>query len=353
MEENFTLPPFTVEPIDFVSLSQSVDWGLKKLKIPEIWKETQGEGVTIVIIDTGYPGTKGKPHPDLAENALLLPSKSFVNGEDVYDTKQGHGTACAGVIAAENNEIGYVGYAPKAKVISVKALGNNGSGSLSAIENALEYAISLKPDIVSMSLGARVGSSRMKRLVKQLDDMNIPVVVAAGNGGAREGVLYPAKYEEVFAIGAYDSNGKIANFSAVGPEVDFCFPGVSVTTTFLNGGYAKLNGTSFACPACAGVLALLIAKNRKEAKAGKAEPFKSTMELYDILKGMSVNPNTNGEKDMYYGWGIVDVSRLKVNSLSEEDDPEDFTISSSFWWNVGTSVRKFFSSFLRFLGIRR
>ena len=349
MDYEFTLPPFTAEPIDFISLSQSVDWGLKKLKIPEIWKETEGEGITIVVIDTGYPGTKGKPQPDLANNALILPSKSFVNGEDVYDLKQGHGTACAGVIAAENNEIGYVGYAPKAKIISVKALGNNGSGSLAAIENALEYAISLKPDIVSMSLGARVGSTKMHRLVKTLDSMKIPVVVAAGNGGAEEGVLYPAKYEEVFAIGAYDSNGKVAKFSAVGPEVDFCFPGVSVTTTYLNGGYAKLNGTSFACPACAGVLALILAKHKKAVKEGKEEEYKSTMDLYNILKDMSVNPNTNGERDMYYGWGIVDVSRLKVDTLEEGYDADDVTISSfaRFWH----SVKVFFASVRRAFGL--
>lgn len=349
MENAFTLPPFTAEPMDFISLSQSVDWGLKKLKIPDIWKETEGEGITVVVIDTGYPGTKGKPHPDLANNALIIPSKSFVNGEDVYDLKQGHGTACAGVIAAENNEIGYVGYAPKAKIISIKALGNNGSGSLSAIENALEYAISLKPDIVSMSLGAKIGSSRMHRLVKTLDSMNIPVVVAAGNGGAAEGVLYPAKYEEVFAIGAYDSNGKVANFSAVGPEVDFCFPGVSVTTTYLNGGYAKLNGTSFACPACAGVLALILAKHKKAVKEGKEEEYKSTMDLYNILKDMSVNPNTDGERDMYYGWGIVDVSRLKVNTLEEGYNASDVTIS--FFGRLWHSVKRFFSSALRFFGI--
>lgn len=349
MENTFTLPPFTAEAIDFMPLSQSVDWGLKKLNIPEIWKETQGEGITIVVIDTGYPGTKGKPHPDLAKNALLLPSKSFVNGEDVYDIKQGHGTACAGVIAAENNEIGYVGYAPKAKVISVKALSNNGSGSLASIENALEYAISLKPDIVSMSLGSRVGSMKMKRLIRKLDDMNIPVVVAAGNGGAEEGVLYPAKYEEVFAIGAYDSNGKVAKFSAVGPEVDFCFPGVNVTTTFLNGGYAKLNGTSFACPACAGVLALIMAKHKKAVANGEEEEYKSTMDLYNILKDMSVNPNTNGQKDMYYGWGIVDVSRLKVDALEAGYEAKDVTISSfaRFWH----SVKRFFSSVLKTIGL--
>lgn len=342
MKSTFTIPPYTAEPIDFMSLSQSVDWGLKKLKIPEIWKETQGEGITIAIIDTGYPGTKGKPHPDLANNALMLPSRSFVAGEEVFDKVAGHGTACAGIIAAENNEIGYVGYAPKAKVISIKALSDTGSGSLSSIENALEYAVSIKPDIVSMSLGAAIGSTRMHRLIKKLDDMGIPVVVAAGNGGARQGVLYPAKYEEVFAIGAYDSNGKVATFSAVGPEVDFCFPGVNVTTTFLNGGYAKLNGTSFACPACAGVLALIMSKHKKAVREGKEEEYKSTMDLYNILKEMAVNPNTSGKHDMYYGWGIVDVSRLKVNTLEEGYDESEVTVSSfSRFWH---SVKRFFSS---------
>ena len=93
--------------------------------------------------------------------------------------------------------------------------------------------------------------------------MNIPVICAAGNGGA-EGVNYPAKHAESFAIAAYDATVQNRNFSAVGPEVDFAFPGVNIVGTYLNNGYATMNGTSFACPACAGVVALMLSKHKKQ-----------------------------------------------------------------------------------------
>jgi subtilisin family serine protease len=328
-DTSFMLPPFTCEPV-FTPLSQSIDWGLRKLNIPEMWKTTRGEGVTVVVIDTGFPGTEDHTHPDLENNAVVSESKSFVHGETMYDLQAGHSTAACGIIAAEDNEMGYVGYAPEAKVICLKALKNNGGGTAESVEAALLHALAIKPDIVSMSLGSPKGSSRMHDLIRKLDSLNIPVVVAAGNGGAKQGVLYPAKYEECFAIGAYDSDGKIASFSAVGPEVDFAFPGVNITTTFLNDGYATVKGTSFACPACVGLMALIISKHKKDVSAGKEEEYKSTMDLYNILKSMSHNPNTPDKKDVYFGWGIVDVSNLGINELSIDDPPEKTTYHSSF-----------------------
>lgn len=343
MDRNaFTLPPFTVETV-FTTLSQSQDWGLRKLRIPEMWQRTKGEGITIAVIDTGFPGTRDFIHPDLKNNMLHNMSETCIQGESIYDLKSGHGTFCCGIIAAEDNNIGYVGYAPKAKVLTIKALANNGSGSLGSIEKALEYAIQVKPDIVSMSLGAPFGSKRLHDLVCKLDSMCIPVIVAAGNGGAETGVLYPAKYREAFAIAAYDANGEVADFSAVGPEVDFAFPGVDVTSTFLNGGYAKLSGTSFACPACAGVVALIMAERKKEVAEGKAQPFKTTNEIYQILKDSAIHPESDGGRDVYSGWGIVDVSRLYVKSLRASDHEEDVKRNvpflKSFWWSVREFVK--------------
>ena len=201
----------------------------------------------------------------------------------------------------------------------------------------------MKPDVVSMSLGAPFGSKKLHDLVCKLDSMCIPVVVAAGNGGASSGVLYPAKYNEAFAIAAYDANGEVADFSAVGPEVDFAFPGVDVTSTFLNGGYAKLSGTSFACPACAGVIALIIADRRRQVEEGKAKPFASTKEIYDILKRAAIHPESDGGRDIYSGWGIVDVSRLYVNTVRSASHEKDVKRGVPFlkcmWWSIKEFLR--------------
>ena len=341
-KDNFTLPPYKAEDIA-ISLSQSMDWGLRKMHIPKMWNSTRGEGVTVVVIDTGFPGKENHVHPDLEGNVPEKESLSFVPGESKYDSVAGHSTAACGIIAAKDNQLGFVGYAPKAKVICLKAMSNNGRGNLTNIELALSYAIKIKPDIVSMSLGSTKGSAIMHELIQELDSMGIPVVVSAGNGGEKQGVLYPAKYEECFAIGAYDSDGKIASFSAVGPEVDFAFPGVNIATTYLNDGYAAVSGTSFACPACVGLMALIISKHKKDVAKGKEAEYTSTMDIYNILKSMAANPNEPNKKDVYFGWGIVDVSNLGKTQVDVNDSPEDTkyrTPIRKFLY----SVKKFFTS---------
>ena len=108
-EERVSLPHFTVEK-ELQASFQQVDWGLKQLKIPEIWKTTQGEGVTVLVIDTGHP-----VHFDLSKNCIE--GKNFSN-EGIEDQWTPHSLRC--IICAMNNETGMVGVAPKSKCISVR-----------------------------------------------------------------------------------------------------------------------------------------------------------------------------------------------------------------------------------------
>ena len=304
------LPEYHNEEI-YSSLSQSVDWGARFLNIPHAWIKSRGEGITVLILDTGCPAQKkdGKVivHPDLAGNIILDQCKSFVPGEDIYDLN-GHGTACAGVIGALDNSLGFVGYAPDCKIITYKVLSQNGSGMMYWIRRGLEAAIKLKPDIVSMSLGSPNPNGFVRDLIKKLDEMNIPVICAAGNSG-KSGVDYPAKYEEPFAIAAFDDNTKIADFSAVGDEVDFAFPGVNINTTWLNNGYTVISGTSFACPACAGLVALLLSKHKKQEARGERNDCKTTREIYAHLRKYAVNPD-NVDHDSYWGYGYIDINKM-------------------------------------------
>lgn len=304
------VPKYQLEAL-FVSSSQAMDWGLKQTKANELWKLSKGEGVTIAVLDTGVPAQRQKDgsakiHPDLANNILLDRCKSFVPTEDFYDA-QGHGTATAGVIAAEDNLLGFVGYAPEAKIICYKVLNNYGAGSLKWIERALEECIRTKPDIVSMSLGSVSCSDGISKAVKKLDSMGIPVICAAGNGGKAEGVNYPARLPEAFAIAAYDNKMEIANFSAIGDQVDFAFPGVDINTTWLKGGYTVISGTSFACPACSGVVALILSYHKKN---GTVPDAKNTMWIYDELKNCATNPKKLKAKTIDWGWGFVDTTKL-------------------------------------------
>lgn len=240
-----SLPPFRVEKV-IAALSQVANWGITKLKIPNTWTVTKGEDMNVLVIDTGCPCIikNGKPivHPDLDGAILVDKCKSFVSGEGIEDLN-GHSSHCAGIIGARDNEVGAVGYAPICNIITYKALDKNGSGTMKGINDALKAAITLKPDVVSMSLGCQYPDPDMERAIKKLFDMNIPVIAAGGNGGEMEGVNYPGNYDETITIGAYDVSGAIADFSAVGPGIDFAFPGVDIYSTYLKGAYCKMSGT--------------------------------------------------------------------------------------------------------------
>ena len=142
------------------SLSQVIDWGLRESNVPETWKITQGEGVTIMVIDTGFPD-----HIDIGDNAIR--GENFIPNEPLED-ENGHQSHCGGIICGKNNGIGMVGVAPKAKVICTKALGRSGGGNYDGLAKALDHAIQVKPDIVSMSLGGNAPSPILHAKIKKL-----------------------------------------------------------------------------------------------------------------------------------------------------------------------------------------
>ena len=295
------LPTVIIERV-LTSLSEVEDWGLVEHNIPKVWKKTRGEGVVVAVIDTGMPR-----HADIGENAVL--GMNCVPNQDPYDN-HGHQTHCVGIICAKDNDTGMVGVAPKAKALCVKGLNDSGSGTYTGLNNALQYCIEQKPDIVSMSLGGGSMSVEMHDKIKTLTKMNIPVICAAGNSGM-SGVNYPAKFEETIAVGAYDKHGKIAKFSSRGEEVDFASPGVSIYSTFLNQQYSRMSGTSMACPFMAGVVALLISKWKK---AGKID-----YTVDDIKKQLIKYSDDQGiiGKDKDWGYGIVDADYMIIGDNSE------------------------------------
>lgn len=293
------LPPVEVNE-ELGTLSQRIDWGLRQLNVPKTWSITKGDGITVMVIDTGHP-----VHPDIGDNAIE--GKNCIPNEPIID-ENGHQLHCTGIICAKDNETGMVGVAPNAKCISVKALNKNGSGSYQGLTEALDYAIEMKPDLVSMSLGGSAPSTAMHSRIKKLYSMNIPVVCAAGNSGDG-GVNYPAAFDETIAIAAYDKYGNVARFSSKGEKVEWAAPGVNIYSTYLNNGYASLSGTSMACPFIAGVVALMLAKHKKqEAETGKND-CKTVAQIREHLLKYT---NDKGEvgRDNSWGYGVIDVERL-------------------------------------------
>jgi subtilisin family serine protease len=307
-----SLPIICIEEINDLSKNQIIDWGVKQSKIPETWKITKGEGVKIIVIDTGHP-----VHEDIGDNAKI--GENFILNEP-HEDLNGHQSHCTGIICSKNNKFGMVGVAPRSTCVSVKALNKNGSGTFDGLVKALEYAIDEKPDIVSMSLGSSRPHALIEQKIKTLYEMNIPVICAAGNSG-HSGVNWPAAYEETIAVAAYDEMGRIASFSSKGPEVDWAAPGVNVYSTFLNNSYAVLSGTSMACPFMVGIVALMLSKHKKQEKESGQNDCKTVDQIKEHLLKYTIDKGDSG-KDNYWGHGIVNVKDLIIEDSKPEPKPE-------------------------------
>ncbi|WP_112180203.1 S8 family peptidase [Paraliobacillus zengyii] len=234
--------------------------GVTLIQAPEIWNQTKGEGVTIAILDTGCDPT----HPELKDR--IIGGRNFTEDDEgnpeAFNDYNGHGTHVAGTIAAEQNEQGVVGVAPKADLLIIKVLDKDGSGNYQWIIDGIQYAINQGVDIISMSIGGPTEVPALHTVIKKaVTEHNIPVVCAAGNeGDGKEETVeraYPGSYNEVISVGAVNLDRRSSDFSNTNREVDIVAPGEEITSTYLNGTYATLSGTSMATPHIAGALALI------------------------------------------------------------------------------------------------
>lgn len=248
MAKNINLPPHIVNDLNpMMTFSQNIGWGMIKLNITHLHqKGFTGKGVKIGIIDSGCD----LDHPDLKITSF----KNFTESNSAEDTS-GHGTHVAGIIAAQGNVYGVLGVAPDAEIHIYKALDGN-SGSIKGIIDALKTAIDDKMDIINMSLGTPSQVSGLEKLCKKAQQQGIIVVVASGNSGLQEN-YFPAAYDSCISVGATDENMKVAYFTTYGQELDIVAPGAEILSTYLDGSYAVLSGTSMAAPFVSGCIALM------------------------------------------------------------------------------------------------
>ncbi|WP_128544004.1 S8 family serine peptidase [Larkinella soli] len=206
---------------------------------------------TAWILDTGID----QDHPDL--NVDTGRSRSFVTGKTPED-ENGHGTHIAGIIGAKNNSIGVTGVASGARLVALKVLDNEGEGRLSVLVQAVThvYQNGKAGDVVNISIGGEGTSATLERVIRQTADRGIYFAIAAGNEGESTEKYSPANIDHanVFTVSAMDRNDNFASFSNYGPDVDVCAYGVRISSTYKDGGYATLSGTSMATPHVAGLL---------------------------------------------------------------------------------------------------
>lgn len=265
--------------------------------IPDGWKHIKENGkhpggspdVIVAVIDTGVDYN----HLDLRNNIWVNPAEIANNGidddgngyvDDIYGwdcvgddsdpmDDNGHGTHVAGIIAAENNNIGGVGIAYNCKIMVLKAGNSSGYFNNSDIAEAIQYAYMNGASVINMSFGGSNISIAVEEALENAYNQCV-LVAAAGNEGACNNlacrtclftaVSYPAALPYVIGVMSCSANGTaVSGFSnydhyphnsveyevfAVGEAIPSCWPGNK---------YATLNGTSMAAPTVAGIAALL------------------------------------------------------------------------------------------------
>lgn len=224
----------------------------------------KGQGIIVAVVDTGVDTT----HTGFASGQILVDqAKSFVSGENHLTDGNGHGTHCSGTVASSA-----YGVAPEAKIIPVKVLSSAGSGTWTGVMQGVEYVFKeTDANVISMSLGGGASTSGnvVETAVSNAISAGIVCVIAAGNSGpGTKTIGTPGVVKEAITVGAISSNGVIASFSSRGPSVyneskpEIVAPGVSITSLWKGGSTNTISGTSMATPHVAGLVALILSKNK-------------------------------------------------------------------------------------------
>jgi thermitase len=288
-------PPDAFTPND--PLNDKV-YGLKLTQAPQGWAIERGKPNTVIaIVDTGVDPN----HPDLAPK--LLKGYDVVKDSSEMADPQGHGTHCAGTAAAAtNNGIGIAGFAPDVKILPVRVLGDDGSGSYADVANGIIWAADNGANVISMSLGGPSNSAVITNAVKHALSKGAMLIAASGNDG-NASLSYPAAIPGVMAIGASDANDKIARFSQFGKHLSVAAPGVNIMSTFPTHAsgmpgkdYGAISGTSMATPAAAGLAALVRSKYPNLSAAAVEAHIEATAD----------DKGTPGF-DNYFGHGRINV----------------------------------------------
>jgi hypothetical protein len=256
------------------------NWGQIFMGLNNMPNDINGKGVKIAIIDSGCDNS----HPLLKHiqiGADFTKNPGNPDGQTWVNDEIGHGTHCAGTIAAKNNDFSlFRGFAPEAEIHILKIFPSN-LGSLPLVK-ALEYCLDKDIDLINMSLGMKSGiAPEIEEVISLAVSEGITCIVSAGNShDTDKKVFYPASSPNVLAISAIgdlqhlDKNTWAAttlqenyvsdnlffpSFSCFGPEIDYCAPGVSIISTAPGATFKSDSGTSMATPHVTGLAALLTA----------------------------------------------------------------------------------------------
>ncbi|MDV2686790.1 S8 family serine peptidase [Alkalihalophilus lindianensis] len=260
-----SVPKRTAEFLD-------TNWAHGYLNIDNIHSNygLKGTGVKIAIIDTGVSNS----------SINIVEGINILEDTNDFSDDHGHGTHLAGIIGSTE-----IGVAPDSDLYIAKALDEKLEGNIENIVKAVEWSISKNVDIILMSFGTVNDDKALKNVIDKAADNNITVVSSVGNFGLQDTVdiFYPAKYENVVAVGALDKNNEIWKGTTLGEELDYLLPGQYINSHSINGDYLISSGTSMASAYMAGFIALKI-----EEKGNKINNRVEIEGDYDIIDGYNI-----------------------------------------------------------------
>ncbi|GAA3369398.1 type VII secretion-associated serine protease mycosin [Streptomyces sannanensis] len=283
-------------------------WELAAMHTEQAWRTTQGEGITVAVLDTGVDAT----HPDLA--GQVLPGKDLIGfGAGPGDRAwAGHGTAMAGIIAGHGHGPGrgdgVLGVAPKAKILPVRVILEGSDPARkrarqtrgSALAEGIRWAVDHGADVINLSLGDDSESAHPEKsedaAVQYALSKGAVVVASAGNGGEKgDHISYPAAYPGVIAVTAVDRYGTHASFSTRRWYATVSAPGVDVVIAAPDRKYYEGWGTSAASAFVSGAVALV----------RSAHPGLTPAQIKQLLAD-TARDNPKGGRDDARGHGMVD-----------------------------------------------
>ncbi|MBL8920151.1 MAG: S8 family serine peptidase [Myxococcaceae bacterium] len=321
------LSDFAVPPNDARYVGQ---WYLRKLNVEPAWRITVGDpSVTVAVVDNGCD----LAHPDLVTN--LRPGRDVVDGDD--DPSPGgaaaganHGTACAGIIAAEgNNGIGISGVCPRCTIRCIRMLAERGqmvpvSADVDAFRAALDFDVAVVSNswgfVQSIPVPAALAMAIREVATRNRGGRGAMVLFAAGNDNRVLAANELYTLPEVITVGAVNNFDELAPFSNRGAAVDVVAPTGTFTTDLSGpagedpGDYTSLfGGTSAACPVAAGLAGLLVSA---QPDAGRAELDRW---LIGTTRRAPFARATDGGHDVEYGYGIIEATRALERATGRED----------------------------------
>lgn len=285
-------------------MAQSTPYGIPMVQA-NLVSDNNAANTPVCVIDTGYRLN----HVDLPSSGV---TGFAFSGHGSWSTDgNGHGTHVAGTMVALNNNDGVVGVLPsgQAGVHIVKIFNDSGNWTFASdLIDGIQSCQDAGAKVVNMSLGGSSSSQTEQTAMTNFYNSGMLLIAAAGNAG-NTSLSYPASYNAVVSVAAVDSNRNLASFSQRNAQVELAGPGVAVNSTWNNGGYNSISGTSMASPHVAGVAALVWSNH----------PQCTAPQIRSALQATAQDRGTTG-RDNSFGFGIVQakaaVDYLTANGCS-------------------------------------